>query len=138
MEVDLFNKDDDSSFRFIEILHDHGDLDDIDPALAANQIALMEGLRDLFRKEVEAKSTYVEDLLHFCTGQAFIPDLVVSPDYKVFIEFSHSNEMNALPSAHTCEHILALPASAYDGNIEIFKNKMQQAMEMCGDGFNMA
>jgi hypothetical protein len=135
---DLFNKDDDSSFRFIEILDDDGDRDDIDPAFAANQIALMEGLRDLFRKEVEAKSTYVEDLLHFCTGQAFIPDLAVSPDYKVFIEFSHFKEMNALPSSHTCDYILTFPASAYGGNIEIFKKKMHQAMEMVGDGFDMA
>jgi hypothetical protein len=135
---DLFNKDDDSSFRFIEILDDDGDRDDIDPAFAANQIALMEGLRDLFRKEVEAKSTYVEDLLHFCTGQAFIPDLAVSPDYKVFIEFSHFKEMNALPSSHTCDYILTFPASAYGGNIDIFKKKMHQAMEMVGDGFDMA
>jgi hypothetical protein len=132
---DFFNGD---SFRFIEIVQAYGDVYEINPAFAANQIALMEGLRDLFRKEVEAKSTYVEDLLHFCTGQAFIPDLAVSPDYKVFIEFSHFKEMNALPSSHTCDYILTFPASAYGGNIEIFKKKMHQAMEMVGDGFDMA
>lgn len=102
----------------------------------------MEGLRDLFRKEIEAKSTYVEEVLHFWTGQGYIPDPVANPTFKVVLEFSnfgaYTNE-GALPSAHTCNvSVLVLPASAYGGSIEVFKEKMKQSLKECGDTFNMA
>jgi hypothetical protein len=139
---DFFNTD--RSFRFIETENDYENLaeeDDIDPTFAGNQIALMDGLRDLFRKEIEAQSTYIEDLLHFCTGQAFIPDLVVYPNFRVIIEFSHVAEMKnvgALPVGHTCVNTLKFPASAYGGSITVFKEKLRKAIENSENGFNMA
>ena len=138
--IDVFD-DDGESFRFIENAIDPDNPDeDIDPAFAVSQITLMEGLRDLFRKEIEAKSTFVEEWLHFCTGEAYIPDLVVNPNFKVFIEFSNFKEYKnkgALPSSHTCDKTLKLPASAYGGSVHVFKEKMKQAMDVTGAGFNM-
>jgi hypothetical protein len=134
----------DGKLRFIEVTQAYETVDDesiIGPTFDGNQIALMDGLRDLLRKEIEAKSTYVEDLLHYCTGQAFVPDLEVHPNFRVTIEFSHVGEMkdkDALPACHTCEKIFKLPASAYGGSIEIFKEKLQKALEHSEkNGFNM-
>jgi hypothetical protein len=135
---DVFNID--GGFRFIhtECLYDNPAEDN--PTFDVNQIALMEGLGVLFREEIEAKSTYIEDLLHYCTGQAFIPDMVVYPNYKVTIEFTDVKEMKdegALPGAHTCDNTFKCPVSAYGGSIEVFKKKMQQAIEGTRDGFDM-
>lgn len=142
---DFFNEDKDGSFRFIKVETDKDENfakeDDMDPTFAANQFALMEGLRDLFRKEIEVQSTYIEDFLHFCTGQAFIPDLVVYPNFRVVIEFSHVQEMKntgALPVGHTCVNTLKIPASAYGGSSAVFKEKLQKAIEYSENGFNMA
>jgi hypothetical protein len=130
------------NFRFIEEVcayNNDEEEDHFQPIYIGNQIALLEGLRVFFREEIEKQSTYLEDWLHFCTGQAFIPDLVVYKNFKVFFEFSHVEEMTnegALPDSHTCVNTIKLPASAYGGSIEVFKKKMKMAMELSGDGFN--
>ena len=52
-----FFDDNGDSFRFAETAIDLENLDeDMDPSFAVNQNALIEGLRDLFREGIKAKS----------------------------------------------------------------------------------
>ena len=86
-------------------------------------------LPDMLRElEKEEEHDFPTQFVRFATGCRYVPDC--DRDFKIVIEF-HNTELSddAWPMAHTCENTCKLPASAYIGNCEVFKQKMVRAIK---------
>jgi hypothetical protein len=81
---------------------------------------------------------FLNQFVAYCTGQSYIPDIDLNPDFKILIEFNYTEMLDDhLPVVHTCVKTMKLPASAYDSNIETFQQKLSQAMEFSKGSFDM-
>ena len=83
-------------------------------------------LRELENEDFPTKFAW------FATGCPYVPHAESDPGFKIEIEF-HNTELSddALPTCHTCENTVKLPASAYLGNDEIFRQKLMLALNEC-------
>lgn len=107
-------------------------------------------LEQFFSQKLDSDPEFVTTFVSWCTGSRYIPDLDLNPDFKITIEFNQSGFAredggdepseqldDMLPKVHTCTKELLIPASAYDGNMEKFEEKLTQAFEYTGRNFDM-
>ena len=65
--------------------------------------------------------------LSFTTGLSYLP---IVPDFNISIMFEtravpgSSSSENRLPESHTCERTLSIPKMAYNGDFEVFEDKL--------------
>ena len=123
--------DDEGNFRLLQVVSpDDPDSEKV-AIYAASQTMLMEKFKDLLRDKFKKDPSFISRFVHWCTGQSYIPDLDAQ-DFKIKVEFNFaSNEIHAegLPVAHTCDKLMKLPGTAYDGDIEKFEAKLAISME---------
>ena len=140
----------DGSFRLI-----HFEQDFKDPSqsvvYAENQALFVAELNKFFKEKIEnGDQEFMRSFVSFCTGSMYLKDGV-----RIKIEFSKSytdmtkgeNEdefvregqdwHEYLPRTHTCVQTLVIPATAYDGNMEIFEFKLRQAMKFTSGAFDI-
>ena len=73
-------------------------------------------------------SEELSKFFEFCTGYNYVPH---DHRYQIQVEFSLVND-DSLPQVHTCEKILALPRRVYNGDKQLFKKKLEEAMSYTG------
>jgi hypothetical protein len=81
----------------------------------------------------------------FVTGHRFIP----LSSFRISIEFTRTHDPiddetppermsdEALPTSHSCTNTLTLPWKAYNGSRQLLERKLDQALELSGNDFNM-
>mmetsp|Transcript_17485 Transcript_17485/g.39479 ORF Transcript_17485/g.39479 Transcript_17485/m.39479 type:complete len:163 (+) Transcript_17485:2351-2839(+) len=106
---------------------------------------------ELFNKvipEIIEEWTYKErrDFVKLCTGFDAIPFVIPKEEsddsnaFKITIEFNEIEEKSPddLPIFHTCDNVMKIPFSAYEGNKQVFLSKLQISIDCVGiGGFDM-
>jgi HECT-domain (ubiquitin-transferase) len=88
-------------------------------------------LPDMLRElDKDEHDDFPTQFVRFATGFPYVPHPDCDRDFKIVVEF-HNTELSddAWPMAHTCENTAKLPASAYLGNGEIFKQSMLRSIK---------
>jgi hypothetical protein len=116
-------------FRFIEFKSALGFDDDMEACLSQTQELLKKRMKKLFREKAESRkstdSAFLRNYVEFCTGLSFLPDLDSNPQFRMYVEFNKKEMLEEnWPVAHTCNNVLKLPSTAYDGNIEKFEEML--------------
>jgi hypothetical protein len=136
----LFNQD--GRFRFIKFVQHEDDhkISECERDIQLETQHLFErGMERLFAEKLEADPMFIVNFLNLCTGSEFIPDIDAHPEYKIVVEFNSSEtQAHHLPVVHTCVNLLKIPAMAYDGDMEIFEEKLKITMKHAGGIFDMA
>ena len=91
-----------------------------------------ERLAALFRVRAEKDSGFLTKFVWLCTGSRFIPNIDAHPDYKITIEYNHTDkemDTGSLPVMHTCAKLMKIPMYAYNADIEEFEMKVNQTAE---------
>lgn len=125
------------NFRFIKFKQDKYKADS-SMVHSETQLLFQQELARLFGEKLEDDPTFIFKFAGLCTGSEFIPDIDMHPEYFIEIEFNCS-EMSeeAIPVVHTCEHVLKIPALAYDASMETFESKLGKTMEHSYGRFDM-
>ena len=76
----------------------------------------------------ERNSSFLVDFVFFVSGSRCIPYSSGNPTFALSILFEKSKEPDALPSAHTCVNMLAVPWCVYDNDAERFMKKLSEAV----------
>jgi len=76
----------------------------------------------------EKNSSFLVDFVFFVSGSRCLPYSSGNPTFALKITFEKSKESDALPSAHTCVNLLAVPWSVYDNDVERFMKKLNEAV----------
>lgn len=121
-----------------------------DQTLKETQVLLVENvlpeiLDDWEKKEVKSREgdSMLNAFLFHCTGQTYLPDPKVEPDFKIKVVFEvstgegQSSSASRLPEVHTCVKWLSLPLEAYNGDREIFEEKLSKSIESSSRIFSM-
>ena len=94
-------------------------------------------LHDALSKRAGEDSTFLNKFVHYCTGQAYLPDAKVHKDFRITLEFNHTEcRDDHLPSVHTCDKLIKIPATCYGLKMDVFLQKLETAMEMTQFGFD--
>lgn len=98
-----------------------------------------QALPELLKKWQKEGRTMLHRFLCFCTGHTYLP----AGDFEIKIKFEKNTvEGNSisdlrLPESHTCVKTLSIPQTAYNGDVEVFKSKLTQAVASGYNLFNM-
>jgi hypothetical protein len=122
--------DENGSHRILVSVVEGHEKDIYDRLVPENIDLLMSGIGKFLRKKSLSDNNFLGTFLSYCTGQSFIPDLgCPESSFKVTVEFNFSEmDKDSWPVAHTCDNVLKLPGTAYDGNAETFASKLEKAM----------
>lgn len=107
-----------------------------DDSLRENQEKLFQkALPDVLVKWERNSRINLQRFLVYCSGQSYLPDK--SMGFKITIAFEvrsvegNSGAEDRLPEAHTCNHMLSVPETAYNGDAEVLERKLEQAVQYC-------
>jgi hypothetical protein len=132
--------DEDGNLRFIEFTQE--ECEDAKIAMDCykeTQEQLKKAIALLFQEKARDNPVFLNQFVAHRAGQSYIPNIDLNPDFKIFIEFNHTQlNDDFLPQVHTCVHTILLPAAAYAANIETFQKKLSIVMHLLGDDFDMA
>jgi hypothetical protein len=137
-EEDLF--DEHGEFRFILFTYALGEEE-------INTIEHMRNSRTLFqstfksflRSKIGKEEPYLQQLFHMWTGQNYIP----YDGFRTTIEFNARDDKGKkwndtyLPYFHICPNIMVIPPNAYDGNMQMFAERLETIFEHVQDYFTM-
>jgi hypothetical protein len=88
---------------------------------------------------------FLHQFVLFVTGYRFIPQ----SSFRISIEFTLTHDPideemppermsdEALPTSHSCTSTLTLPWKAYNGSRQLLERKLDQALELSGNDFNI-
>ena len=95
-------------------------------------------LYDLFSKKEKEDAKFLNKFIRLCTGQAYLPNKEVHPEFKITFEFN-STECNHdhIPSVHKCLNLIKIPASCYNLEMDVFLEKLETTIEFSAFGFDM-
>jgi hypothetical protein len=132
--------DQDGNLRFIKFVKEENtkEAKNAMECYKETQEQLKKAITLLFQEKARDDPVFLTRFVSYCTGQSYIPDIDLNPDFKILIEFNYSEMLDDhLPVVHTCVKTMKLPASAYDSNIETFQQKLSQAMAFSKGSFDM-
>ena len=93
---------------------------------------------DIFLKKADEHSDFLNEFVHLCTGQAYLPDAKARPNFKIKIEFNDTQcDPKHCPSIHTCDNLIKIPATCCDLDMTIFLEKLKTTMDLAQGGFDM-
>jgi hypothetical protein len=129
--------DQEGLFRFIRFKQDEYE-PSVSEVYSETQALFQSEFARLFGEKLEDDPSFVSEFVSLCTGSSFIPDVDFHPDYCIQVEFNAS-EMTpeSLPTLHTCDNLMKIPALAYDGDMEVFQEKLAITMRHSGERFDM-
>ena len=112
-----------------------------DAILKITDSGVVEGaLVDVLLEEEKKDSEFVSRFLWFATGDYYLSN---DDTERIKVEFNavdkESADIDGLPTSHTCEKTIKLPAAAYNGDKETLRKKLLQSIELSPkQGFDMA
>jgi HECT-domain (ubiquitin-transferase) len=128
---------DEGRFRFIKFSRCEDNHPISDAESDAQKLFEVE-MEQLFKEKLEVDPTFIINFLSLCTGSEFIPDPEAHPEYAIMVEFNASETQDQyVPIIHTCVNLIKLPATAYDGDMKVFEEKLRIAMKLAGGTFDM-
>lgn len=89
-------------------------------------------------KEDDVGSSFLTRFVECCTGLNYLPFVDGKPGNAITVEFNYTEpEPGAHPKFWTCNNVIVFPGYLYDGNNEVFEEKMEQAIELSYGQFDM-
>jgi len=81
---------------------------------------------------------FLHDFIEFITGSKFLPSIQGNPGFRINIAFNctETNTDN-LPTAHTCINTMTIPGGFYNGDANVFQERLDKAFSYGVSRFNM-
>jgi hypothetical protein len=98
----------------------------------SQRMLVEEGLPQILNTWQLTNQEMLRKFLSFTTGLWYLPN---TPNFDIKIVFEtrtvpgNSTSETRLPESHTCERSLSIPKTAYNGNFEVFEDKLTYAVE---------
>lgn len=136
----LFNQKGD--FVFVKYNQDY-ESEEYSKDFDDQQAAFKLNVKSFFLQKIDSEPTFLSRFVRWCTGSQYM-----SPESFIIIEFNRSHFRgvernlsqdfeNMLPSVSTCAKTLIIPATAYDGDMARFGEKLKSAMDLSENEFDM-
>jgi len=86
----------------------------------------------------EGGQEFLHDFIEFITGSKFLPCIEGNSGFRINVEFNFAEtNPDYLPIAHTCANTMKIPGNFYNGDADIFQEKLDKAFSYGVSRFNM-